>query len=143
MRHLRRMEANKGERPVKRAILILSIIAILGFAGGIFFYVSGTAAVLAQCQSSLDDQTALQACLQQNAAAGASSLLIGILLFVVGGLCGLIGWILGLVKTAQIGRWGWFVAVLLLSPLGSLIYGIAGPTERAGVAAMPVGTPYQ
>jgi hypothetical protein len=39
-------------------------------------------------------------------------------------------WILGLIRTAQLGRWGWFVAVLLISPLGSLLYGLAGPTQR-------------
>lgn len=128
---------------MKPAILILSIIAILGFIGGVVFYAIGTAAVVSQCQQVLNDQAQLQSCVQAHASAGAVPVLIGILGLIVGGLCGLVAWILGLVKTAQIGRWGWFVAVLLLPALGSLIYGIAGPTERAGAVATPMQTPYQ
>ena len=128
---------------MKLAILILSIVAILGFIGGFVLDIAGTAAVVSQCQQVANDQTALQACIQDHAASGAGLLLIGTLGFIVGGLCGLVAWILGLVKTAQIGRWGWFVAVLLLPGLGSLIYGIAGPTERAVAVAAPVQTPYQ
>ena len=132
---------------MKRAVLILSIIAILGVIGGVIFFVAGTAAIAGQCQQFANDQTQLQACVQQNAAAGAGSLLIGTLAYIVGGLCAFVAWILGLIKTAQIGRWGWFVLVLLISPLGSLIYGIAGPTERAvpAMATMqpPYSSPYQ
>ena len=36
-------------------------------------------------------------------------------------------WIIGLVKTIQAKSWGWFVAVLLLSPLSTLAYGLFGP----------------
>jgi hypothetical protein len=38
---------------------------------------------------------------------------------------------MGLIKTAQIRRWGWFAAVLLLPVLGSLLYGLVGSTKRA------------
>jgi hypothetical protein len=34
-------------------------------------------------------------------------------------------WLLGIVDTARRGLWGWFVVVLLLPVLGSLIYSIA------------------
>src|SRR5262249_8607303 len=53
----------------------------------------------------------------------------------MGSIVALIAWIGALIKTAQIGRWGWFVAVLLLSGLGTLIYGIAGPEAPATAAA--------
>lgn len=129
---------------MKRAVLILSIIAILGIIGGVILFVAGTASALGPCQQYANDQTQLQACLQQNtgAGAGAGLLLLGVLGYIVGGLCAFVAWILGLVKTAQIGRWGWFVLVLLISPLGSLIYGIAGPTERAVPAMATMQPPY-
>jgi hypothetical protein len=74
------------------------------------------------------------------AATGASAsagifALIAIACFIIGGLLGLIAWIGALIKTATISAWGWFVAVLLLSGLGTLIYAIAGPETRAAPAA--------
>jgi hypothetical protein len=51
----------------------------------------------------------------------------GLAVYAIGGLVALVTWIMGLVKTAQLKRWGWFVEVLLLGLLGTLIYGIAGP----------------
>jgi hypothetical protein len=47
--------------------------------------------------------------------------------------CLLAAWILELAKTAQIRRWGWFVAVLLTLPLGTHLYGLAGPTTKAAL----------
>lgn len=51
---------------------------------------------------------------------------------------GFVIWILTLIKTAQIQRWGWFVVILLLgvfsvsilAPPGALIYGFAGPLKK-------------
>ncbi len=45
----------------------------------------------------------------------------------LGGLGALAAWIGGLIKTIQLKRWGWFVAVLLLAPITTLLYGIYGP----------------
>jgi hypothetical protein len=64
---------------------------------------------------------------------------IGALVFLLGGLLALIAWIGALIKTAQLGRWGWFVFLLLFSGITLLIYIFAGPTTRAG---QPVGTQY-
>jgi hypothetical protein len=47
----------------------------------------------------------------------------------IGGAVELITWILGLIKMVQLKRWGWFVAVLLLTPLSTLLYGIYGPSH--------------
>lgn len=58
---------------------------------------------------------------------GASVNGTGLAIYGIGGLAALVGWVMGLVKTAQLKRWGWFVAVLLLGSLGALIYGAAGP----------------
>lgn len=48
-------------------------------------------------------------------------------LFVLSLALGFAAWMLGLMKTARIGRWDWFVAVLFLGPAGALLYGISGP----------------
>lgn len=55
----------------------------------------------------------------------------GIGLSIVGGILGLIAWIGALVRTAQLGRWGWFVCLIVLSGITMLIYIFAGPTTPA------------
>jgi hypothetical protein len=52
-------------------------------------------------------------------------------LFLLGCVLGVAAWLMGLMATARLGRWDWFIAVLALGPLGALIYGFGGPTERA------------
>jgi hypothetical protein len=101
---------------MKRAILFLSIGAIVAFIVGIVL--AGAGATQASASSG-------------SAGAGTLLALIGLILYFLGGLMAFVAWIMGIIATARIGRWGWFVLVLLISPLGSLIYGIAGPTERA------------
>lgn len=49
------------------------------------------------------------------------------LFFVVGGILSFVAWVGALIKTAQIGRWGWFIGILLTSGLGVLIWSFAGP----------------
>jgi hypothetical protein len=56
---------------------------------------------------------------------------IGLALYIAGALAGLAACFGGPIKTGQIRRWGWFVVVLLLPELGSLLYGLAGPTKPA------------
>lgn len=56
---------------------------------------------------------------------------IGALVFALGGLLALIAWIGALIRTAQLGRWVWFVFLLLFSGITMLIYIFAGPTTRA------------
>jgi hypothetical protein len=109
----------------KRTIAILSIVAIVLFVVGFVIAGAATAATLSQCQANADG-TVPASC----GASAAGGLGIALLVYLLGAVAAVIAWIMGLVKTAQIGRWGWFVAVLLISPLGSLIYGLAGPTER-------------
>ncbi len=55
--------------------------------------------------------------------------LVGLAVAGVGGILAFVSWIGSLIKTAQLGRWGWFVSVLLLSWLliPYLIYIFAGP----------------
>ena len=113
----------------KRTILILSIAAILLGIVGAIVYVIGVGAV-ATCAGT--GATSISAdCASQ----GGLSFLIGTGLLILGGICSLIAFIGGLIKTAQIGAWVWFVLILLFTPLATLIYGIAGPETRATPAA--------
>lgn len=105
---------------MKRATLILSILALALIIAGV--------ALVASAASGCTTTAAGQASCTSSATGSAS---LGVLLYVVGGLATAVAWILGIIKTATIKRWGWFVLVLLLSPLGSLIYGAAGPDQPA------------
>ncbi|HZU68493.1 MAG TPA: hypothetical protein VFA09_14545 [Ktedonobacteraceae bacterium] len=73
---------------------------------------------------------------------------ISIFLFVVAGIINLVAWIGALVKTAQLGRWGWFICLLLLSGITMLVYIFAGPTtpatpQVAAAGYAPSGYPQQ
>ncbi len=112
---------------MKRAILILSIVAILLLVIGLVVVVGAGASVAANCTTDASGQVTCPNGAASSGAAGGVA--IGFLLLVLGGLSSTAAWIMGLIKTAQVKAWGWFVAVLLVSPLGSLIYGIAGPDQ--------------
>jgi len=55
----------------------------------------------------------------------------GIGLVIVGSVLSLIAWVGALVRTAQLGRWGWFVCLIVFSGITMLIYIFAGPTMPA------------
>jgi hypothetical protein len=52
-----------------------------------------------------------------------------VLAFLVGCVTGAAAWLLGLMQTARLRSWDWFVEVLVLGPLGALLYGLAGAGE--------------
>ena len=110
----------------KRTITILSIAAILLNVIAFVGFGPAFATQLRFCQSSTNS-TNLLGCI--TAAGGAVD--IGFVLYLGGVLAAVVAWIIGLIRTAQIRRWGWFAAVLLLPALGSLLYGLAGPTTKA------------
>jgi hypothetical protein len=101
----------------KRTILFLSI-------GAIVFYIVWVVAFTAAAANCAPATAGGTASCTAGAAGGA---VIALLAFLVGAVLTFVAWLLGLIKTARMSRWGWFVVVLLLSPLGSLIYGLAGP----------------
>src|SRR5438270_8888296 len=68
---------------------------------------------------------------------------ISIFLYIIGGIINLIAWVGALVKTAQLGRWGWFICLLLFSGITMLIYIFAGPQTPAYVQAPAGGYPPQ
>ncbi len=59
----------------------------------------------------------------------------GIAVAGIGGLLSLIAWIGALIRTAQLGRWGWFVCLIIFSGITMLIYIFAGPTTPANQPA--------
>ncbi len=105
---------------MKRTTLILSIVAIVLFIAG--FALFGSAA--AGCTTTAAGQASCS-----SGAAGSAG--IGVLLYSLGGIAAFVAWVLGIIKTATLKRWGWFVVVLLLGTLGTLIYGAAGPDQPA------------
>src|SRR5579862_233153 len=106
----------------KRTIAILSVAGILLEAIAYLRFGPQVATQLFGCQQALYGPTCVRGT--------STEVAIGIVLYLAGALAILAAFLFGLVKTAQLRRWGWFVAVLLLSPLGSLLYGLLGPTER-------------
>ncbi|BCL83037.1 hypothetical protein ccbrp13_55020 [Ktedonobacteria bacterium brp13] len=59
---------------------------------------------------------------------GGALTVIGGLLVFIGGILVLIAWIGALIKTAKLGRWGWFVCLIIFSGITLLIYIFWGPT---------------
>lgn len=56
---------------------------------------------------------------------------LGALLFLLAWVLAFIAWIGALVKTARLGRWGWFVCLLIFNGITLLIYIFAGPTTSS------------
>ena len=116
----------KGRAAVnKPTIALLSLAAIALNAIAFIGYGPAVATQLFGCRSSLYGPPATGC-----ASFTSTAVTIGLALYIAGGLAALAAWIGGLIKIGQIRRWGWFVAVLLLPALGSLLYGLAGPTQR-------------
>ncbi len=59
---------------------------------------------------------------------------IGLMLMGFGGVVAFVSWILALISSGLLGRWGWFVVVLILGligllPLVMIVYSLVGPTR--------------
>lgn len=59
----------------------------------------------------------------------------GVMLAAIGGAIVFVSWILALISSAILGRWGWFAVLLILGLIGLLpvmmiIYSLVGPTQR-------------
>ncbi len=110
----------------KRTIAILSVIGIVLNVIAFVGFGPAFATQLRSCQSSVAS-TNLLSCLTS----GGSAVDAGFVLYLGGVIAVVVAWIMGLIRTAKIRRWGWFAAALVLPALGSLIYGVAGPTTKA------------
>jgi hypothetical protein len=58
----------------------------------------------------------------------------GLALVGIGGVIEVVSWIMALISSIMLGRWGWFVVLLILGLIGLLviimiIYSIVGPTQ--------------
>jgi len=60
---------------------------------------------------------------------------IGLISAVLASALILVAWIGALIKTVQLQRWGWFVALLILSGITLLVYSFAGPEIPPGTQA--------
>lgn len=63
-----------------------------------------------------------------------SGSLLGSIFFFLAGICSIVAWIMAIIKTASIGRWGWLIVVIIFGTVGTLIYGLAGPEHRKSAA---------
>ena len=110
----------------KRTITILSVGAIVLLVSAFVGFGPAFATQFRSCQSSVNNLYS-KGCITS----ASRAVVIGFVLYLAGALAALAAWIMGLIQTARIGRWGWLLVVLLISPLGSLLYGLVGPTTRA------------
>ncbi len=53
-------------------------------------------------------------------------LLVGGLVLAAAGVAGIVAWIGGLIRTAQLQQWGWFVCMLLFGSLVTLLWSFFG-----------------
>ncbi|HEU5438282.1 MAG TPA: hypothetical protein VFU88_03245 [Ktedonobacterales bacterium] len=111
--------------------LYLSAIG-LAIIGVIVFFVGAAGAT-----TSVDPTTGLT----QVSGGNPALALVATLVFIVAGIVSFIAWIGALIATAKMGRWGWFVLILVLSGIGMLAYVIAGP--QAPAQAMAYAPPQQ
>ncbi len=74
---------------------------------------------------------------QRGMGAGSPAYEAGLLLAGIGGLVTVLSWVMALVASALLGRWGWFAVVLILGLVGLLlpvmiVYSVVGPRRRRG-----------
>ncbi|HEX3270498.1 MAG TPA: hypothetical protein VHR15_07600 [Ktedonobacterales bacterium] len=113
---------------MKLVIALLSLGAIVLLSLAFIQYGPAFAAQAQACQPLINSSSPqAPACLTS----GSQAATAGLALYLAGIAVALLAWLLGLVKTAHIRRWFWFIVVFLLSPLGSLLYGVVGPSSRA------------
>lgn len=109
----------------KSVSCVLYILALLLYVGGVAVFVYGAGG------GNMDTFNSLAASGHLFVAADMSNSMLtalGALLVAAGSLLALIAWLGALIKTARLGRWGWFVFLLLFSGITMLIYIFAGPT---------------
>ncbi len=98
-----------------RVILILSASALLVLGGGISLTI-GALAICSSAGGSLSSSGCGQAIF--------ATTLVTSLSVLIGGIAAFTTWILGLVRTATLRQWGWFIAILFLTPIAPLAYSL-------------------
>ena len=118
----------------KKTILWLVITAIVLAIIGLVVFAPALASASKQCTQEQINTNTCSINLHGGQAAG---VVIGSILWVVAGLIWLVAWIGALIRSAKMGSWGWFVVVLILSGLGTLVYAIFGPRDRPAMTNYP------
>ncbi len=125
----------------KRTILWLILSAFVLFIIGIAVFVPSIVAAANQCTQAQVNAGTCHVTLTGGEGVGVA---IGAFLWVIAAVLWFIAWIGALVRSARMQSWGWFVVVLLLSGLGTLLYAIVGPPDRPSlVPTYPQGYPPQ
>ena len=116
----------------KRVILWMELISfVLAIIGLVVFL----PAVFSTVQTCTQEQIQANTCTPTVGATQAAGFGIGVILFIIAGVLATIAWIGALIRTARMQDWIWFIIVLLLHGLGTLIYAFAGPSDRPVMAA--------
>lgn len=111
----------------KHTILWLFLTAIiLAIIGAVLFAIGAVSAAGHCTQAQLNNGT----CRITPNGAQSAAIAIGIVLWILAALLELVAWIMALIRSAMMRSWGWFIVVLLIHGLGTLIYAIAGPPDR-------------
>lgn len=119
----------------KKTILWLALISDILVVIGLVVYLPSVFSAVQSAQSCSAEQLSAGTCTPNVAASVGAGFLIGILLFILAGIPGLIAWIGALIRSAKMQTWGWFVVVLIIGGLGTLIYALAGPPDRPPMVA--------
>jgi hypothetical protein len=118
----------------KKTILWLVLSALVLTIIGIAVFIPGFASAAGHCTQ---EQINANTCAVNLHGAQAAGVVIGSILWVISGLLWLVAWIGALIRSAKMGSWGWFIVVLILSGLGTLLYAIAGPADRPAMTTYP------
>lgn len=122
-------------KSVSRTLYLLALV--LGIAAAVLIILGIQGSTFTSVQSGPSSVGAL------TSVGNPGLLFAGIGASIVGGVLLLIAWIGALVRTAQLGRWGWFVCLIVLSGITMLLYIFIGPTTPANAQYPPQQYPRQ
>ncbi len=110
-------------KSVSRTLYLLAIVCSIGAVVLVFLGLNGTTITALPSNASYTEVI--------NSVNNPALVIAGAAVAVIGSILALIAWIGALIRTAQLGRWGWFVCLLVLSGITMLVYIFAGPTTPA------------
>jgi hypothetical protein len=114
-------------KSVSRTLYLLAVVCAIGAAVLVFLGLNGTTITTLPSNASYTDVI--------NTVNNPALVIAGAAVAVIGSILALIAWVGALIRTAQLGRWGWFVCLLVLSGITMLVYIFAGPTTPANQPA--------
>ena len=111
----------------KRAILWLFLASIiLAIIGAVIFAIGAVSATGHCSQAQLHNGT----CTINPTGAQSAAIAIGVILWILAAVLDLVACVMALIRSAMMRSWGWFIFILLIHGLGTLIYAIAGPPDQ-------------